>query len=243
MGNILNGVDRALRVLDYLAQSGMEGKPLGTISKELALDKAVVHRLLSTLKQRDYAEQLDSSGNYRLGQAALSLSDVFLGEDSLRLILHEIALEASTCAKELAHVGVPEGRFVRYIDKIEPDRSIRVWSTIGVKSSKISTSLGRVLTAAELSGAGIPEEFQGSARIEVENARELGYAIEREENEPGICCVAVAVVRNRVPIAAVSLTVPAQRFTSSRAKELGIMLQSVAKKHMVPGLSVYLPND
>ena len=52
--NLVQSVDRALRIIEFLAENPT-GAGITEISKSLGLSKGTVHRLISTLKERDFA--------------------------------------------------------------------------------------------------------------------------------------------------------------------------------------------
>ena len=243
MATLLTGLTRALTVLEELAAAGPQGLPIREISSKTALDKAVVHRILATLKAKGFAEQNPISGDYFLGTSSLALADVYLKQDNLRGILHDAAVEVSAQSNELCHVGVPEGKGVRYIEKIEPDHSIRVVSHIGIVNPQATTSLGRAILAAQCStreelDSALGQESGDRVWEAVHRAHTQGFALEIEENEPGISCVGVAVMRNKLPIAAMSLTVPANRMPEKRQVELGNLLRSTLAEKLPPNLSI-----
>ncbi|WP_098730074.1 IclR family transcriptional regulator [Brevibacterium epidermidis] len=243
MSQRLAGLDRALSVMEVLAQSGDEGIALGRLSAILQLDKASIYRILTTLKARGYASQDDKSGSYRAGPSLLTLADDYLSQDTLRSVLHRVARQASAEANELCHVGVPDGNYVRYVDKIEPELAIRVYSHVGIRNPTWTTALGRALLAVETTSHDDlaqrldldPDDLSHVASV-VGQARDQGFATENEENEPGISCVAVAVERRGIGQAAVSLTVPSTRMSSERMEELGLRLRAILEEHLPPGL-------
>jgi DNA-binding IclR family transcriptional regulator len=87
-GSVLGSVDKALRALQHLGETGAEGLALTRLAAELKLNKASLHRTLSSLKHRGFIEQ-DARGNYRLGRAILVLADSYLRDESLRRIFHD----------------------------------------------------------------------------------------------------------------------------------------------------------
>ncbi len=243
MSTPLTGLTRALNVLEELASAGPNGISIKEISAKTSLNKAVVHRILATLKAHGYADQNPANGDYFLGTSTLALADVYLKQDNLRGLLHAAASEASAQSNELCHVGVPSRKNVRYIDKIEPDHSIRVISHIGIVNPQSTTSLGRAMLAAQFSTRDEVDDFLGAESTDqvwkaVENAHRNGYALEIQENEPGISCVGVAIKRGSQPVAAVSLTVPADRMPAERQDELGKLLRNTLEKFLPPSLSI-----
>ena len=74
---IINSVDKALQALQRLGEVGGKGMTLNRLAIDLGLNKSSLHHTLSVLCYRGFAEQ-DSSGNYKLGKAALALADSFI---------------------------------------------------------------------------------------------------------------------------------------------------------------------
>lgn len=243
MSQRLAGLDRALSVMEELARSGDTGIALGRLASDLQLDKAAIYRILTTLKARGFATQDEKSGSYRAGPALLTLADDYFSHDTLRSILHRVALQASSEVNELCHVGVPDGNHVRYVDKIEPELPIRVYSHVGIRNPSWTTALGRALLAVETTSEvdlaqrlRLSDEDLTAVAQAVERARKRGFATETEENEPGISCVAVAVERRGIGQAAVSLTVPSSRMSDERMEQLGLRLREILDDHLPPGL-------
>src|SRR5699024_9807034 len=129
MASPVTSIDRALSVLETLADAGARGMPLAELATTLGENKATVHRTLAALKHRGFVDQA-IGGSYVLGIAATALA---------------ARCEASD---ELAHVGGLRGTRVVYLDKVEPDRAVRVWSSIGRGVPALTTALGRSLLAA-----------------------------------------------------------------------------------------------
>lgn len=243
----VEAIDRALLVLEVLARSGAQGMPLADLAASLGLNKTTVHRSLAALRFRDFASQDPTSGHYLLGAAAVALGDRFLSEDNLPALLHPALLALSGATGELVHLGVLSGTQIVYLDKVEPERSVRVFSAVGRRNPAATTALGRALLAArgtdraalrgytaDLDDEGIEER----AWRAVERARERGYAVEERENEPDITCVAVALARGAHPVAAVSITAPAERMSAGRLEELHSVMRSTLPDLLPGGLTL-----
>src|SRR6185312_385361 len=227
----LGSVDKALRALQRLGETGADGSALSRLAGELGLNKASLHRTLSALRHRGFVEQ-DSGGNYRLGTAILALADSYLRDESLRRIFHEGLSELCTRINETCHLGVLLGEQIMYIDKVEPQRAIRIWSEIGWRNPAVCTALGRAMLCQkfidfESFAARFPSPIvkrTASTRSslhavwqELMEARKRGFAMEVEENEPGVTCIATALLRGTDVIAAISVTTPAERMDEKRA--------------------------
>ncbi|WP_242496226.1 IclR family transcriptional regulator [Xylanimonas protaetiae] len=244
----IGAVDKALLALDALARSGASGASLADLAADVGVHKATLHRTLAALRHRGYAEQT-ADGAYRLGAAALVLGTTFLREENLPDLLRPALAALSAQVDELVHLGALAGREIVYLDKVEPQRAVRVWSAVGRHRPAATTALGRAwLAALESTGTPLGDDalrrFAGDdadpadLRRAVDLAHARGYGEETEENEPGISCVAVAVVRDGRPVAAVSITAPADRLAGeARAHRLAALRESLPE--MLPaGLGV-----
>ncbi|MFC7879310.1 IclR family transcriptional regulator [Isoptericola sp. NPDC057391] len=230
----LGSVDKALLTLDALARAGAGGLPLADLAAEVGANKSTLHRTLAALRHRGYADQRPD-GAYTLGAAVLSLGAAYLAEDNLPGLLRP-ALEALRDeVDELVHLGTLAGREVVYLDKVEPRRPLRVWSAVGRRIPVATTALGRALLAAAPDGDGEPD---APLRAALDAARERGYATETEENEPGIACVAVALLRADRPVAAVSITAPVERMTGAARAERTRALRDVLDRTLPAGLTL-----
>lgn len=245
----VESVDRALLVLQSLARAGSRGSSLSELATSLGLHKTTVHRALAALRFREFVAQDPSSGDYVLGPSATRLAEDFFSDDNLPVLLHAALVALCATTGELVHLGVLVGAQVVYLDKVEPERSVRVWSAIGHRSPALTTALGRALLAfrgadrtmlrgyvpASGPGADVDVERLGEMMTE---ARAAGYATEDEENEAGISCVAVPLLRSGSAIAAVSVTAPAERMTTQRITWLHEQMREVLPPLLADGLSL-----
>ncbi|XBH22938.1 helix-turn-helix domain-containing protein [Jonesiaceae bacterium BS-20] len=140
----IESVDRAVRVLQALAEAGPSGISLVTLALKLDLNKATVHRMLAALKFRDFAAQDLATGHYVLGGGAAQLGASFYARENLAAILHPALLSLSAQVSELVHLGTSNGTNIVYLDKVEPDHAVRVFSAIGSSVPVISTAMGQV---------------------------------------------------------------------------------------------------
>ncbi|HBP38067.1 MAG TPA: IclR family transcriptional regulator [Clostridiales bacterium] len=239
----LQTVDRALAILELLADHP-EGLRLVDIAAAMSLNKVTVHRLLATLLARDFVEKREDSGRYLPGLRLVEIS-------SRRLNSLELKTEAQPWLRRLVglagqpvHLAILDQNEIVYIEKIETVHSLRMYSQIGKRSPVYCTALGKVLlgaftdpeAAAILQRAGIhaytPMTLTDPQLIldEVREARRCGYALDRQEHEPGVFCAAAPVhdYRGQI-IAAVSTAGSRQDFLNDPASPLiGWLLETAA---------------
>jgi DNA-binding IclR family transcriptional regulator len=245
----VEAVDRALQLLVALADAGPDGATLAALAESAEVNKSTAYRALSTLRLRGFAAQDDANGTYRLGPATFELGDRAYAPHNLALALHPALTALSRAADELVHLGVLVGDHVLYVDKVEPERAIRVWSAIGQRVPVASTSMGRAILAAR----GVPDQLlRGYVKNlpadrtmtperlleSVAAARRCGYAVEHGENEPDVACIGTAILRGGSAVAAVSITALAVRMTPQRQQELAGLMVSEVGPLLPQGLSL-----
>ncbi|RLP06456.1 IclR family transcriptional regulator [Propionibacterium australiense] len=242
----IEAIDRALVLLEDLSRAGAGGFSLAEICSRVGMNKSTAYRALTTMRGRDYVQQDPESGNYALGPAALMLSSRYFTDDALAQGMHPGIVALSREIDELVHLGVMKGDTIVYLDKVEPSRTIRVWSDIGRTVPAWSTALGRAIlafTGVERQQLAAYLPVGDSARedhlwLMLEFARDHGYSFENEENEPGIACLGVPLLRGDHPVAALSVTTFASTFTPDRRAELVSAIAAVVPPLLPGGIAL-----
>jgi IclR family transcriptional regulator, KDG regulon repressor len=227
---IIQSVDRALHILDLFDETKTELK-ITEISRRLDLNKSTVHSLLKTLQKHNYIEQDMESGKYKLGLKLFERGNLIIHSLDVRAIAKPHLLELSTNTGDTLHLVILDGKEGLYIDKVEGTSANVVYSRIGRRIPIHCSAVGKALVAFKqefaikklLEGYVYKKQTDKTIRNEKEFLKELstvrvlGYAIDYEENEPGICCVAVPV-RNHLGevIAAISLSMPTPKMTQQQ---------------------------
>lgn len=226
----MGSVDKALLALQELSAAGPVGIALAPLADALGLNKTSLHRTLAALRFRGFADQDPATGNYVLGAAAAALSSAFFSDENLPRLLQNALVTLCARADELVHLGVLSGAEILYLDKVEPARPVRVWSAVGRRQPAATTALGRAILSQRDTDPAALAWYAGdrlpTARLAeiLAAARATGYATETEENEAGISCLAVPMLRDGAPVAAVSITAPSDRMTAARRAELCQMI-------------------
>ena len=226
----VQALDRAFAVLDLLGESET---PLGLaqVAASLQLHKSTAHRFLMVLERHRMVERT-ANGKFRLGLRLFDFGNRAIEQYDLRdrAQPHLRRLVAET--EETAHLALLEAARVIYIDKIEPTRAVRMITRIGASNPVHCTSVGKAILAflpperaAEVSEAhpitsGPPTgrlRHQRPCATELEKTRRRGYAVDDEELEEGLRCIAVPVLdAQRLPVAAVSVSGPSFRVTAQK---------------------------
>lgn len=235
----LQTVDRALQLLEILAEhpKGMQPKE---IEEVLELNKVTVHRLLATLENRGFIERMGNA--YVIGLKLVELS-------SMKLSNVELKTEAAPYLRELVtRLGLPvqmailEGTEAVFIDKIESRNSFRMYSQIGKRIPLYASGVGKVLLLQEGDEeirqkldtvkftAFTPKTLTSVEKVieAVKVARKKGYAVDDEEHEEGIFCVAAPIYdyRDKV-IAAISVgDINKQFIKGTNAKQIELIKET-----------------
>jgi DNA-binding IclR family transcriptional regulator len=238
----IQSVERALDILEAFERGPAE-IGVSELGRETGLHKSTVFGLLNTLCRRGYVEKNPESGKYRLGLRAFQIGSVVLNRMDLPALAAPILQELVDKHQETVHLVVRDGFNVVYIAKRESPRSVRIVSQVGRRLPCYCTGVGKVLLAhmpeEELQALLSANELKRFTRntivepqalkAELRVIRERGYALDNEEIEEGLKCVA-APVRNHTGkvVAAMSVAGPASRMTSGRIAEIIDSVKSAA---------------
>lgn len=224
----LVGSDRVLAVLTELA-AHPEGISLDELARAVESPKSTVHRALAALRRADFAMQ-DSRGRYLLGNTFIRIAfahhearpDHVRVQDTLRALVER--------HHETAHYTVIEGRRVIYRSKVDPQvGAVRLTSTIGGSNPAHATASGKLLLSYRLLDKPAVRKWVASGALErrtpatkvtvdqlhdeLSTIRRLGYAVDDQENEPGVNCLALPVFLDSptVPSGAISISAVSYR--------------------------------
>jgi len=219
-------------------EASPEGMTLSQLASAVGLAKSTVHRIVGALEAEDLVGT-GSDGRLRLGRGLAQLGASARGalRQELRPVLVHLAQETG----ETVDLSVLDGSHARFIDQVPSNHRLQAVSAVGVSFPLHSTANGKALLAALPPGhaaAILPPRLQRetphtiTARralwAELDAIRRAGVAYDREEHTEGICAVG-AVVRDAYGIAgAVSIPVPASRFSEREGALVSALHEAVA---------------
>ena len=211
----VQSVERTLDILEALS-----GAPFGLLLTELAaatgLHVSTAHRLVNVLVERGYATKESGSGKYRLTLRTFAIGSRVSGVWDLLSAARPYLERLASLSQEAVHLVERDGNSVVYLYKAEPFRQlVRMGSHTGLRNPMYCTGVGKSILA--------------QLRQELDLTRSRGYAVDDEEHEAGVRCIAVAI-RNWAgePVAAVSISAPAARLNESMMQKMLPQLQNVA---------------
>ncbi len=221
-------VGNALRVLEIFHEEEEIG--VSDLARRLGLHKNNAFRLLATLEESGYIEQSARSERYRLGARCLELGQAFILSNPLLRCARPVLAELAAELAESAHLAVLQDFEVVHVDGEQPRQLVLTASRVGQRLPLHCTALGKVLLgcAADTDREDFEREVLAEHRLERRTPSTItdrdklfehlssvplqGYALDLEECEQGMCCVAAPISDGDGRLlAAISLSGPSFR--------------------------------
>ncbi len=228
-------IERAADVL-FLFAGDRAHLGVTEIAEELSISKAVVHRILTSLRDRDLVTSDPVSRKYSLGPAVLELAARYRDNLDVRPFALEAMERLSEATNETATLSIRSGWQRIYIDQVTPPLEVKMTVKLGVHhplhAGSSSKAFLAFLPAEEQDAFFASSELEAvtsatvtsatSLRKELRRVREQGYALSLGERQAGAGSVAAPILDGDEPVAVISVCGPLDRFEpiSARAAEL-----------------------
>ncbi|MBZ9714999.1 IclR family transcriptional regulator [Deinococcus multiflagellatus] len=224
-------LERGLGVLWALAQLGEA--PLSAVARAAGLSASTASRLLDTLRQQGYADWDEASGLYRVGLRAFQVGSAFTAARSLvgaaEAEMRALVAELNESANLAVLRPLGGGRLeAAYVHQVQGPQLVRMFTQPGSGAPLHASGVGKVLLASRPDdevraalGTGslsayTPHTLTDPAAVldELEKVRRDGYALDEQERELGVRCVAVPVYGAGGEVwAALSVSAPTARLS------------------------------
>jgi DNA-binding IclR family transcriptional regulator len=199
-------VERAFSIVELLVRSRRPWR-VSEISRKLGVPKSTTHVLVTTLERLGYLTRGLDNRSYTSGMRVHELAQPWIGS----LVLPDLAVsrlewlvQQSRLTAHLATMGTDQAI---YIHKVEGPGPARFDSYVGKRANLHCTAVGKVLLAfgpetvlqnylAKGSFAHHTEKTITTAPVlyqEILKVRKRGFAIDDEEEELDVRCVAIPV--------------------------------------------------
>ena len=225
-GSRLSSVASSIRLLKAFSEEQVE-IGISDLAKRLGVAKSTVHRLAVTLVADGMLEQNPDTGKYRLGLSLFRLGSLVRRRMNVSNEARPLLRELREKVNETVHLAVLDGTEIMYVFNLESTQSIRMRSDVGVRKPAYCTAEGQVILAyqppevidlvvREGLAARTPQTITDPLALKkvLEGVRSRGCAIEDEESELGMRCIA-APLRNDAGevVAAIGLAGPVSRLS------------------------------
>jgi DNA-binding IclR family transcriptional regulator len=227
-GRGMAGALTLMKGLDVLIRVSKGDTSLSQIARSLGVNKSTVHRLATTLVDAKFLTFSQRDG-YTLGTKLLELGYAASQQITITRVAHDHLVRLSADTGDTVNLGVLENNLVHYIDKIPGTRRIEVRCVIGERQPIRPTGLGKAMLL-DASEDALREVYRREAvdspRYKYDlkawldvmaSYRAAGYALDLDENEDHIRCVAAPIRdMNGAIVAAVSVSSAAQYMDDER---------------------------
>ncbi|WP_193386456.1 IclR family transcriptional regulator [Streptomyces xiaopingdaonensis] len=233
----VQSLERAFDLLERMADAGGE-VGLSELASLSGLPLPTIHRLMRTLVTSGYVRQ-QPNRRYALGPRLIRL-----GESAARLLgtwarpyLARLVEETG----ETANMALLDGDEAVYVAQVPSRHSMRMFTEVGRRVLPHTTGVGKALLAeapeaevrALLDRTGMPAATERTLTTPeafldaLATVRADGYAVDDNEQELGVRCLAVRVPDSPTS-AAISISGPAGRLTDTATEKYVPLLRTVA---------------
>jgi IclR family acetate operon transcriptional repressor len=225
-------IERAADVLFLFASADQPTLGVTEIAKELTISKAVVHRILTSLRERDLVVVDPESRRYGLGPAVLQLAAAYRDRLDVRLLAIETMQSLCETTNETATLSVRNGDSRVYVDQVTPTREVKMTVPLGSHFPLHAGSSSKAFLAfidedereEYLSAHQLAQITRNTItdvemlRRELDHIRQQGFAVSMGERQADAASVAAPVFDQDGPIAVISVCGPLERFRDSVAE-------------------------
>jgi DNA-binding IclR family transcriptional regulator len=203
---------------------------LPELSDFLGLDKSSVFRLLSTLVEFGLVRQDEGKKGYQLGYRIYSLAAALREQAKITDLVSPFLKRLALVSHENAHLAVLSGTRAVFIDRERATKTIAANTNIGDSEDLYCTAVGKSLIC-DLDGERLRSLFEGvefmrytdrtiigleALAKELKTVRDRGWAMDREEFEPNVVCLAAPLCNFEGRIeAAIGISGPRERIDAN----------------------------
>ncbi|NLF26972.1 MAG: IclR family transcriptional regulator [Clostridiales bacterium] len=243
--NSIQSLRRAFGILEALS-AHPRGVALTDLAAEVKLSKSTVHRFLVSLGEIGYIAKEESTGRYRLTLRMFEVGSKAVHALGILEIARPYLEHIAEATAETVHLVAQDGSKVVYLYKYNPaSTTVHMASGIGNCSPMYCTGVGKAILAS------LPEkeirevwetsnvrrftentitDFDGMME-ELEKTRRRGYAVDSEEHERGVFCIAAPILDySGRPRYAISISAPSVRVSDRHQQEFVRLVQHAASE-------------
>lgn len=238
----VSSLAKGLRILELLATNGdMSASRMASL---LDTSRAASHRFLTTLRDLGYVEKTPEN-QFRLTFKVLELGMRKLDGFEIRHSVHPFLQEMALACGETVNLGHWDGNAIVHLDKINSTEILRLDVGLGALAPAYCTGLGKAVLAF-LPDREREDYLQSVAwvamspktiltpealRVEIDQIRKRGYAIDDEELSLGLRCVAAPVFDHTGRSSyALSVSGPTQRMTQTKIEAIQAKLVPICRR-------------
>jgi DNA-binding IclR family transcriptional regulator len=250
----MQSVDRVFKIIEAVVNTE-DGLGVIEASEVVDLPSSTTHRILTSLVKLGYLRQDRINKKYYPGRMLFSISGKLVRDNSLASLGRPFLVDLSDETGETVHFCIIEDYKTYLVEKVRSNKNLTHTSNMGFRDEPYITSFGKVLLAnmsedhivKYIDSTTLTRRTPNTITDKSELKKELakiktqGYAIDNEEAEEGLYCLAAPVYdSNGTAAAAISISGPAFRVKGDFDKNLDYLLK--ASKDMSAALGWKLLN-
>jgi len=231
-------LSRGLSVLDIIAEQEV-GISVTELAHRLDISPSIASRMLKTLAESGYISQGLNSRRYYLAEKVVWLSHSYFQHVPLRKPLKPILQALVDQTNETSHLAILMNNSALVLEDVESKAMLRVYSEVGRIVPLHCTAIGKCLMAFHQ--LDLPEQLESYTQhtitdheqlsAQMETIRAQGFAVDDEEFNVGVRCLAAPVFdTNGKAIAAIGISGPTARVERDKIQMLGDIVMAVAQQ-------------
>ena len=231
---------KAIDTIDAVAEAGYVG--IRELSAITGFPPSTIHRIVTTLVKKNYFQQDPVTRRYSLSYRLLELGSRYQLQTHLTTIALPHLEQLMAEARESVNLAVRDGDSMVYLDTVHSNYSmLQLFTQPGARVPLYATGVGK-LFLSQMQGSELDAYLQRSkptpytphtlvkkANIvnDLKKIRTRGYAVDNQEMEEGVRCVAALIFDHQgKPAASVSITGAAMRITPDRIEQFGTLVKA-----------------
>ncbi|WP_232057224.1 IclR family transcriptional regulator [Sporolactobacillus terrae] len=233
---------RAKQILDYLEQKDQPVN-LQTICTSLKTSKSTVLKILNTLCLIGFVKREEETKKYSLGISLISYGEAAKKSFSIISVAERDLIELNNQIGETIHLGAYDQDRIVYIKKLNAKSRIILRSQVGHSVELYCSAMGKAYLAEQKEE--VVRNYLDRVRLEqrtkhtlcdkialmddLRATRQHGYAIDDQENEEDVYCIATSIKQNGVIRGLVSVSSPVYRMSEEKRMKIITLLQQAKR--------------
>lgn len=239
---------RSKDILDALLEHD-GGLTLKEISDSVGESKSTTLKVLTTMQHIDMVRRDFEDKRYYIGAKMISYGEKAKEDFDILSLARPYLVELNNITSETVNLGIESNNRVTFLEKLESKQPVKLDSRKGGSIDMYTSSMGKAILATK-SDEEIDEYLDSidlvaktshtitdkeALRKDILEARKNGYATDANENQEGVFCVGVAIVRKSKVLGAISISTPEYRLDQYKLediKRLALSTKSQIEKYL-----------
>jgi len=236
-------IDRMMHLIETLVRHPSPAN-LKQLAVETGLHPSTAHRILAVMVENRLVDRIEP-GTYRLGIRLLELGNLVRMRLNVRQEALPIMQALHDHIRETVNLSVRQADEVVYVERVSSSgQMMRVVQAVGTRAPLHATAVGKVFLAEDGTDAAMAYAQRGTlSRLtehtiadpgilssELAQIRLQGYAIDREEAEKGVSCIAAGIRDDEGRlVAGLSVSAPSDRIDAAWAVRVRDAAEQVSR--------------